>query len=1852
MKMASNSLQNDSKSVCDKDLQEFKINYNRYNNIIEFPISYSNGQRCKVCLMKECVCKFDVRGLYEHCLDFINRNDRITLEHQIRNMQPFVDPNLYEVLKEFSPKVPFRPRDFCTTVIYKSLQGTLKEQTSRCRLCSQCICECHIAIPILKEFCEDHIQRYGISSLREEIQAMRPFTDHTAYLFLLQFTSEVPYVHDTNKSMHSTWVNLDLLCKQISEKRKGEKHRVIKDLIPFIEKTWTKTLRYNSNKRALQFVRICRDLNLNLRVKFDRDEKYYRAQMFAFNTFMRIPQTLNNLQDASDSMFAGIQHLGVSVDGFSNNFDQFNVLMHKILDRFSTTLEITDSLIALAKLLAIVFLMYEAPKNASVLYYASVLALAIPTTVVGMLSENFMATLMRAVQTVRDYFTPVNRAQVDTDGSVVRAFFDLTKWVFFGLFRPIDIESYRQLTISSGKVKIIGDYLKNTSTIFEYTLSLCKWCSEFITSGIIKYYGYLPSFFKEDIISKVIQEYQTLLNDHVFEKCHMDIESAKKVLDFNARMVKLEGDCYSSINDQTLPSFKTKVLPYIRFINMTVQKIISDIPPHIRDGFEGFRKKPYWVYLHGESNIGKSGAIQPLIASALAAKLKLVDKFDDPHNYSFFRVCGREFFGNYRKQPIIQYNDLFQDYANAKAINEAIIELTNIVDEAPYELNMPDVESKGKIFCTSPIVLSNAQSDFISEGFIADRCWSGGIHLYRRRNIVVEPMVYRRYKHSNNSTPGIDWNKVQLSLQNGVASCKYLDTIPHDLYNMRFTDPVSGIVIRQCNLEAAIDFILQDAEDYFKSQNNFHDNLIRNMKSAFGGFAQMDNFSDAQTPEEFQPVCGCIDTCRLIFMQSPLYMNDQLFRDTLDLNLRRAHNTTGLCGLHCTLERGETFDEDKMAILCAHFLLGTTYNLYTMLNKPSFFQRIKYVSTSMMQDVITVCKSAVSSIFNWKVLTGIAGAFALCVTLIKIFPTNVTGFMQTDEGSRSARKAKIVRRQIRATAHESTVATMQYDNSNRVVEEVLVNNFCTFTLKKKIGGEYIKVENYMHALCLGGSVFVLPKHYWHIVYEIKRIYRENNIDTALFLIWHQGAELLIPWDNIDVFTPDQDYLVDVLFVRIRRLAPRRSIIHFFVNSTDPIEDHEAYLYGLRSRTIGNSEPTVISVDGTKCVSVDYIDTGHQVEEYGKTTEMFVKTPVAYEYFNCKTVGGDCGSVLVFVNPKLNSRVLAGIHVGGNPQHNTGFAAPIFREDLDEVYQYFNTVHHEITITSECQYNECQMDNNSTMLESLSSIGVNIVGRTTKYKNKRIKCVIPRKSKISRSLCFDLLFQLFGPNTHMPALLRPTVLGDQIVSPFILAYGKMKNFSPLINEKVLVRVRQHVANTIRSWHSIFTSENYNIEVLDDGRAINGIPGMKMIDLSTSPGFPYVFEHNGLGKRPWFDHFETVIGPQVVMNEDLKKIVYEREALAKQGIIYETYYIDTLKDETRPIVKVKEGKTRLFQIGPMDLTILMRKYFGCFIAHLHTTFRDGECGVGINCLSSDWDHLVRRMTVFESHICGDHKDFDYNTGFQLAMEFAEQANLFYADNAVNCLVRRVLVATCVGMYHIVDTNVIFCEQGNNSGNLATTDINDNTNMYINRIAYYEAYDTMRDYDRCIRSTYYGDDSWLSIHPEIIDRFNGEILEEKFQRLGFKYTAADKGKIKKKINLSEVTYLKRHVLFREDLNLYVGVLPKEIIQEIPRWSESDPHNMADQLNRFNSALIEASQYGEDYYNFLLQGFTKCIYALQVSNNVINANNLLEYNYIMHKCYPDYFCYLKEFTGGTSSLLSMRFSDSVYYSEERTVE
>nr|DAZ87925.1 TPA_asm: hypothetical protein [Phagomor virus 6] len=690
-------------------------------------------------------------------------------------------------------------------------------------------------------------------------------------------------------------------------------------------------------------------------------------------------------------------------------------------------------------------------------------------------------------------------------------------------------------------------------------------------------------------------------------------------------------------------------------------------------------------------------------------------------------------------------------------------------------------------------------------------------------------------------------------------------------------------------------------------------------------------------------------------------------------------------------------------------------------------------------------------------------------------------------------------------------------------------------------------------LIVDSDIVVFPLHLFVCNKNYKDMYLEIN-STVM-------QKYMIGLSDT-TFYADEDR--DLMFVQLVKYPMRRSLVKFFHKNDDRIEYYDA---GYIAKISENNCLTLLSINS--------------IEISGKFEYFFSDSPVDsrrcvidnHANYNADTMVGDCGAPVFYVNRAFSRKIL-GIHVAGST--GRGMSNIITQEYLEQTLERFKRLT-KAQADFEGAYDSSRLIREGDVVTLLG----------------RVECGLGKPGNDLTAFVPSLIHDDVSPHTTKPCMLRPC--GD--LDP--LRMGIAKSFKPDVSfpSWMLEAATADVVASVRT----LQSEYSRVGLLTDQQNINGdfvLRRIEGLNLNSSSGYPWnLFALDG--KKRFFhgDDHDLVMGPL------LKRTVTNREEALKQGIIPQFIVTDTLKDERRPIAKVDSGKTRVFSAGPLDMTILVRKYYGSFVAHLMDNCILGECSVGLNVHGDDWGLMYEHLKSVGDHwIAGDYAAFDKRLPYQIMMAVCDVANSWYNDDPINQKVREGLMVAMASSTHLADHTVYEVHHGMPSGVPITAVGNSVANSIMFRIAFIDiatelfgkvkALQLFSDFNKFVRLVAYGDDHILRV-SESVKWFNMISISKFYARYGMEYTTTSKfAATEEFVSDTDLQYLCRKFVRRD--GRYWAPLDMNTIYEMLNWTRKSAlgDHMALQTN-VDMALIEMSHYTrlewQSFYNKVYTAFTR---------------------------------------------------------------
>jgi hypothetical protein len=593
--------------------------------------------------------------------------------------------------------------------------------------------------------------------------------------------------------------------------------------------------------------------------------------------------------------------------------------------------------------------------------------------------------------------------------------------------------------------------------------------------------------------------------------------------------------------------------------------------------------------------------------------------------------------------------------------------------------------------------------------------------------------------------------------------------------------------------------------------------------------------------------------------------------------------------------------------------------------------------------------------------------------------------------------------------------------------------------------------------------------------------------------------------------------------------------------------------------------------------------------HGKIT---FRNTVSYKWSDHKK--GLCGTPLI-TNHGSKS-VLAGIHCASNGSRPIDdcyadmFSMNEIKAAVKKISSSLIGVYSEgaVRLSSTCGGFEPIDKHNPALFESMD--GAVLVGQMQGYRHIKPKtsAVVFRKTA-EQKVCDitdtssrdDEGNLLYGP-PPMRAVRTPE--GD-LAAPmnhFAAAIGKVKpSLNPVILEEVVKLRTEHIVKELKK-KGITKLEPVPIEV-----AVNG---------SDEDCYINAMKPNTSGGVLWPGKKSNHMSPTELPFRKEGAMKLDDEVVAQVHEVLEAYEVEEkanpligaqLKDEARSKKKNDVGKTRVFCMSSMEMTIVQRMFLISYYSLMIMINFSFETGLGINMHSTDVDAIVNHLEALEPGVDMNVLEGDYSA-FDTTM-------LHDISCAANTVTFNVLSALGYSIYALKMVMGIFSDDilpaiilngllllacMTPSGAYPTAEKNCEKNVIMVMYAwvYLCTYGHIpfkpRDFWDHVRLVTYGDDLLGSVTSSAAPYFNNVIYAEFcLKHFGMKYTSATKGQVLKPfVEKKDMTFLKRGFVWREDLDHWVAPLDRSSIMKSLLWSL--PSKVVSSHTQFTECCVSANR------------------------------------------------------------------------------
>nr|ULF99706.1 MAG: putative polyprotein [Picornavirales sp.] len=492
-----------------------------------------------------------------------------------------------------------------------------------------------------------------------------------------------------------------------------------------------------------------------------------------------------------------------------------------------------------------------------------------------------------------------------------------------------------------------------------------------------------------------------------------------------------------------------------------------------------------------------------------------------------------------------------------------------------------------------------------------------------------------------------------------------------------------------------------------------------------------------------------------------------------------------------------------------------------------------------------------------------------------------------------------------------------------------------------------------------------------------------------------------------------------------------------------------------------------------------------------------------------TMCGDCGSLLRALDGPLAGKVI-GYHVAatqGGARGMVGAAAPVYRELIMELIQQIDP-----SVSSRA------MDNAGPKLVLVDEVVAEGQGPNANAFHQRLENIsgpnlesiewVPREERVNVPTKNAYVRTAFADDERFagkfPSIMVPVEAGDPAVNAFQELAGI--ETPEIDNSRLQKCAAQQLEQLKRSLQ--FCGCARELTFLE---AVAGIPSLlSSLRLSTSAGYPLVLR----GSKGKTSFVAIMPGGEVRVSKEFYHRVNTLVSLLRQHdeSVYERYpfyWLAFMKDELRPLKKIKNVATRMIYCNSLEWMVAGRMLFGGLQVAFNNNAGRSIFSAGINVNSHDLQSIADYLgqISLERCIAGDYSGFDkhYHPDFQRAAyanmrELGRACIRGFDAEAFDMFVRHELSPNV----QFGDTRMKF-KHSHFSGCFFTTA----ENCLVNELYFMYCFDSVypdKEWAEETRFVALGDDHLVAC-SEDIPNFNARTVCELMKSIGQVYTDENK-------------------------------------------------------------------------------------------------------------------------------------------------
>lgn len=1247
---------------------------------------------------------------------------------------------------------------------------------------------------------------------------------------------------------------------------------------------------------------------------------------------------------------------------------------------------------------------------------------------------------------------------------------------------------------------------------------------------------------------------------------------------------------------------------------------------------DAFRAQPVFVLLGGGSGVGKTILQQYVAVAALIRSGYITDGESGIEN--LWQKGLSEYWNGYVQQKCLILDDVFQVKSPDNMADSEFMQVIRLIGNWACPLNYADIESKGRFYFNSPLVMGSTNQQDIASA--AKELVVFPEAVTRRIQFGYWLDISEEYRAPHG---GFDYTKWQRKFCENIMTkdedTPYLDCIPWEAWRL-YRHSFDKAFQPPSPFEPYTDIrtLIDEVADTLRQRREMHDDATELSRNFFRGLAMdvaMARERDSSTPDLLESGVASIppseggsvfeDAGSTTFCGTPRmdiedvlhalqcgegFMSDDFHwevdsrgRDTRDLRDFIFLESDLPCGENCWGVESHQVPFDESDLEEDIQVLEIERSGWREFGAGLFrtmFDWCKAVSTCVVGIVspvwcdfsATVGRSALSIIDQYftNPCSRTRVQFALLVGGLACVVTGVLAF------------AWSVMRATVSWISDMFEATLAFFGLTNQIESNIKEKGrprddgpkLTRTPGLQSGGGN---DNAVHKLVLNncylmsclvadewrpvgtvqfvcGTIAMIPAHF---IDDLSRL----DLKTVLrFTCVAQGQfKLDLP---VEVFLGFRrvsfvESKIDVAFVKfsMATLRAHRDVTKQFLT-----EDN------VRAFLRAGSQPVTMFTlrDQSPPKSDPYVYRVDYVSDHCKYVESMHINGVEYRQsleIVARSERGDCGSPVMISDPKFfGGRCYLGMHHAGRKGVLKPLALShiVTQEMVKEAVKTLDTYKDDFAADLARRDVELIEPSNEEV-EALLETGV--VGGSMILLGKVNKGVCTSTtSKIRRSpMGID---EPLGPSGKAPARQSPYFKDGKMVYPMANAMSAYQ--SPLEFRRP-PRLRLAAETVMQPFFK--ASRHCPRTILTFEEAVVPPIGwtLKPIPRDTSPGYPYKLKY-AVGKTAFFgkEGDYTFTGEACAqLRKDVAYIVEKAKANERTCVISN----DFLKDEVRPQAKVDAGMTRAISAVALDYSIAVRMYFGAFLNAFLYTNLEANFAPGMNPIT-DWEIMVDKLlSKGNNTFAGDFKRFDASEQPYIHMVILDIINAWYAATGERSeedeRVRNILWLDLIHSRHLTGLNntqsmLVQWNKSLPSGHPLTTVVNSMYCAICLATCYVNLTGDVTDMHKHVMLIPFGDDNINSVSDTMREVFNQRTVAGAMDELlGLTYTSDKKdAELVDFEPLEDLVFLQRTTRIAPGEGILCPLLDGSMLFA-PYWHKNNKAVREDMLDNVQTTLGELS-------------------------------------------------------------------------------